>query len=662
MKKRNDLSKRGRGQATSQTFQKNSISLIFFWLDQLSDKIYQALINGFFGRFFTSYSSAQNMWDQGVANRSLLGNQKVRDFFRKIRQYLSKSFEESGFVKQFQKIGNRFLSVPLKIFGNFFLFFGIYTILIYVLQWIFPNIGNPAVSAMIIGFLSCFIGFAMHRSRESISQAVGHGKISGFIFIHLFGFRKEVMETKPKRSKILSNVMIILGMILGMSTILIPPQTVLLGILFVIGISLLLAMPEIGVLLSVFLLPFFYWFSSPSITLGMLILATAISYLIKIIRGKRIFRFELIDLAILLFFAVVFFSGIFTAGGKLGFQEVLLSCVLIFGYFMTVNLLRTEHLLNRCSFALMLSGTVTSVFGIIQYLTKSFHTGAWLDASFTAEIDGRADALFENPNILAAFLVLTLPFALSFAVQTKNLKERLVCLFSIISMIVCIVLTWSRGAWLATLIELLLFALICSKKTLRYVLLACIGVPFLPFLLPDSITKRFMSIGNLSDSSIMYRIYTWKGSWNLAKEYIWSGIGYGSQAYRDMYPMFAYAGIEAAEHSHNLFLQILIGLGVGGLLVFLAVLLLFFQMNLEHLKITKNRGHRMMVVSAICAIVAHLVMGVFDYVWFSYRIFFLFWVIIGLACAYTRLDQEELRRNECRGNTEINSATLEFNM
>ena len=638
----------------------SSISLIFFWLDLLGEKFYSALVNGFFGKIFTSYSSMQNTWDHGVANRYLFGTQNIRDFFRAIRQYLAKSFEESGFVRFIQKIGKQFIAIPLKTCGNFFLFFGFYTVLIYVLRRLFPSGQGAELSSVLIGILCCCVGLIMSRSHLSLAQAIGEGKISCFLFVHLFGFRMETMETPPQKNRTLSVFMNVMGMLFGVLTVIVSPGAILLGLLSLVAISLLLAMPEIGVLLSVFSLPFLYWFESPSITLGMMILATAISYLIKIIRGKRIFRFELIDLAILLFFVIMFLSGAFSAGGQNGINEILLSCVLIFGYFMTVNLLRTRSLLNRCSFGLMISGTVTSVLGILQYLTQSFHSGAWLDPAFHSSIDGRVDALFDNPNILAAFLVLTLPFALSFLVQAKGLRERLVCLFSILSILTCIVFTWCRAAWIAVLIELLLFATIYTKKTFRYVVLTCVSIPFLAFLLPSSVTKRFMSIGNLADTSISYRIYTWKGSWRLAKDYLLSGIGYGNEAYRELYPMYAYAGIEAAEHSHSLYMQLLIGLGLVGLVVLLSVVFLFFQMNLEHLSTTKKSKDQMMIVAAICAIVAHLIMGIFDFVWFSYRIFFLFWVIIGLACAYTRLDQEELRRNECKGNEKENTATLDF--
>ena len=152
-----------------------------------------------------------------------------------------------------------------------------------------------------------------------------------------------------------------------------------------------------------------------------------------------------------------------------------------------------------------------------------------------------------------------------------------------------------------------------------------------------------MSIGNLSDSSSMYRIYTWKGSFRVVGEFFLGGIGYGASAYRAVYPQFAYAGIEAAEHSHNLWLQVWIGIGFSGLLLLIFAMFLFFQMNLEHVKNTKNPINRSMIIASVCAIVAALVMGCFDFIWFSYRVFFMFWIIIGLACAYTRLGQDELR-------------------
>ena len=171
-----------------------------------------------------------------------------------------------------------------------------------------------------------------------------------------------------------------------------------------------------------------------------------------------------------------------------------------------------------------------------------------------------------------------------------------------------------------------------------------------------------MSIGDLSDSSSMYRLYTWKGALRSIRENFMGGVGYGNAAYNEMYPQFAYAGIEAAEHTHSLYLQILFGLGIGGLLAFCIVLFLFAQMNLEYLKKSKHTESKWMVLACISAIVASLVMGAFDFVWYNYRIFFLFWVILALGCACVRVGNAEQKRHEIRMAEETNRATLDIEL
>jgi len=171
-----------------------------------------------------------------------------------------------------------------------------------------------------------------------------------------------------------------------------------------------------------------------------------------------------------------------------------------------------------------------------------------------------------------------------------------------------------------------------------------------------------MSIGDLADSSTMYRVYTWKGTLEAIKEYFWGGIGYGPTAYGEIYPRFAYAGIEAAEHSHSLFLQILLGMGIGGLLIFLAVVLLSAQMNFEYIKTAKDRTSKLMVAASLCAVLASLFMGAFDFIWYNYRIFFLFWAILGLACACIRVGNDEKRRHDFQAVSEDTLASMDIQL
>ena len=165
-------------------------------------------------------------------------------------------------------------------------------------------------------------------------------------------------------------------------------------------------------------------------------------------------------------------------------------------------------------------------------------------------------------------------------------------------------------------------------------------------LLPTSIIERFLSISNLTDTSIAYRIYTWKGTLGAIKDYLFSGIGYGDSAFQTVYPAYAYSGIEASPHSHSLFLQILLCMGLIGFIVFGIAIFLNFQKGLEYIKIEKNTNSKIYVIASITSVISALIVGAFDYIWYNPRIFYLFWIIIAIGTAFVRVGDSERMRCE----------------
>ena len=118
---------------------------------------------------------------------------------------------------------------------------------------------------------------------------------------------------------------------------------------------------------------------------------------------------------------------------------------------------------------------------------------------------------FENPNVLAEYLIMVLPLILAAFILKSGARGKLMLAVAGALCAACLIYTWSRGAWLGCLIGLFIFMLMYSKNTLVFLLFCTLGIPFLPFILPDSIIQRFMSIGNLGDSSTSYRVYIWQG-------------------------------------------------------------------------------------------------------------------------------------------------------
>ena len=246
---------------------------------------------------------------------------------------------------------------------------------------------------------------------------------------------------------------------------------------------------------------------------------------------------------------------------------------------------------------------IVSAIGVGQYVFGVAEL-RWVDASRFGDIGGRVTSIFSNPNILAVYLVLYFPLSLWATFSPKNnVRMRVFYAISAAFGGVCILLTWSRGAWLALLLEVFLFLLFHSSKTrfcLRFSPLLLLAVP----LLPNNVKGRLYSIGDLGESSIRYRLQTWQGTWQMLAAHPF-GIGVGERAWRAIYPRFAVSGTGTVMHAHNVFLQVATELGFVGLIV--------FSILLGKVFLSAFKRKNSMPLAAVAGV---LVMGLFDHLWY----------------------------------------------
>ena len=64
-----------------------AFSLLISLFDRLGEIIYDAFINGFFGRIFTSHKKLRNKLSNGFFVTYVIKNSKIRKFFREIRRF-----------------------------------------------------------------------------------------------------------------------------------------------------------------------------------------------------------------------------------------------------------------------------------------------------------------------------------------------------------------------------------------------------------------------------------------------------------------------------------------------------------------------------------------------------------------------------------------------
>jgi putative inorganic carbon (HCO3(-)) transporter len=90
---------------------------------------------------------------------------------------------------------------------------------------------------------------------------------------------------------------------------------------------------------------------------------------------------------------------------------------------------------------------IVSAYGVIQYVF-GFGASTWHDESMFSDISGRVVSTFENPNVLAEYLIMFIPLAFAMMIVSQKRELKAASLVCFASAALCLVFTWSRGAWL----------------------------------------------------------------------------------------------------------------------------------------------------------------------------------------------------------------------
>lgn len=612
-------------------------SFIVSALTRLTDVIFGFASSGVTGRMLTSYdrcSAAAGDSLAAAAAEKLSGDGRI---IRSVKRFFIKSFDNSRLLGWASAKLRGFFGCSLRYYGTFLLSFGLYSAGIYGIKY---YMNGSAPSADLAAALLCAaLSVPLVLSATPLSAVVCKSRILGGLLFGITGVRRESIENIPAVQSRPSTAFIA-GMVLGLSTYMASPGLILAVLAGSIVLYAILVIPESGVLLIIFSAPFMAVLPRPSILTALLVLFVTLCYFLKYIRGKRNFRFELLDGAVAVFLLLTFMGGIFSVSVSASIENALIYSCFMTSYFLVVNLIRTGPWVRRCVAAFIFSSAVVSFYGVYQNFLGNAST-KWQDQDMFTGIGGRVVSTFENPNVLAEYLIITIPFAVAVLLTRRSWLAG-AGMFAVCGLgTACLVFTLSRGAWLGFMAGMLVFFLIYSRRTMIFMLFGLFSVPLLPFVLPEKIVRRFTSIGNLADSSTAYRVNIWNGSVDMIRDFFWGGIGTGRGAFTLVYPSYTLAGIESAPHSHNLYLQVMIELGVFGLLAFLAVIFILTQHSFSFFSGNKMSGKeseksRLYCAAGFSGITAILAQGMTDYIWYNYRIYLIFWLVLGLTVAVKR--------------------------
>jgi O-antigen ligase len=247
------------------------------------------------------------------------------------------------------------------------------------------------------------------------------------------------------------------------------------------------------------------------------------------------------------------------------------------------------------------TGALAALHGMYQFVFQVGPEGFVLFERFM-----RAHGTFEQPNPYGGYLGLTLPLAVGLvAAGVLRVAGRVKAWWWLWAagcgsvMLIALVMTWSRGAWLGFAAAMAMMAVAVmarSAKLVRHgspqaVLLVAVFVILVGYLLlagglarvPPAITQRFSDfvpyLGVLdvegrevtdANFAVLERVAHWQAAWRMWTDHPWLGVGIGN--YEAIYPQYALPLWPVAlGHAHNYYLNIAAETGVVGLAAYLVL-------------------------------------------------------------------------------------------
>lgn len=261
--------------------------------------------------------------------------------------------------------------------------------------------------------------------------------------------------------------------------------------------------------------------------------------------------------------------------------------------------------------------------------------------------------LSTHPNQLAALISFFLPLLVSLAVGPRPGPSRRlwrVALALVTLLVVAIlILTQSRGGWIATAAGLFalaaLWAAVLPPSRARRGLRLVVGLAVLAALAvavwigPTTLWEMWLNppadtaVGTLRTLGVRRAIWPWGAT--AVGDFPFTGVGLGAfrQVVFRLYPLPPWPDYDLG-HAHNIFLQTALDTGLPGLVAYLAVLFVAAAVGWRVAR--RDPGFRAVSLGLLAGLVALHVFGLADALVLGAKPAVVFWFALGLLAAMNK--------------------------
>lgn len=564
--------------------------------------------------------------------KEAFGDSRILGFFRsgrfkvfliRLKHSLLRQMN-SSILSGRESFGSAMLNTTMRYYGAFLISMAFTCCLVYRLDAHYlGHFFNPTASQPYICIPIFIFGAAFMILGKTPDE---HIRSSFFLRIILFSFfGVNLSRTPSEPTKRSYSATMLAGIVIGAFSLFIPLSGILIILALILCGIIILKSPETGVIMvivSLFFLPFNY----ACVLTG----AVWVSFIIKFISGKRIMKFEYIDLIPFAVTLILALGGIFSLG-KPDFSAML-PAILSTIYFLVAGLIHDRLWAGRFRVTLTCCGVVSAVALVIRKLPDN-PLGMAMKLFPASDMGSRTDSVFENSGILTLILAMLFFLQLANFYSRKKTSEKLGH-FALCAFFAAVLLTELEVLPAMLFVGLTLFATLLLAKGLRFFIpLTAVFLIVAPIFGFPTVIQLFTEAGKI----IAEKAPIWEEYALLIKEYGYNMAIYGIGVRKDAVDMI-YSGVLTSADPKNMILWTAISLGIPTTLFVILSSLPIIKYCFSHCRrcSEKTTPSRLHTYGGMLSVGYMVIMGATECVWYNYRCAAIFWIILGFTLSVQR--------------------------
>jgi O-antigen ligase len=381
-------------------------------------------------------------------------------------------------------------------------------------------------------------------------------------------------------------------------------------------------------------------------------------------RAQEGFVTSPLDLPIFVFILLAF--AVFIAGSAHAgitkdtlrhFVEIIIAVSL---FYVVTNSVRSYRQLRQLVVVIILAGFLASSMGVVLYfLPKALtvrllsllrvvhYPSGWGVLQFiedNPDLPMRAISTSVNPNVLGGLLILVVSLTVPQLFVRRPLIRKEFVAPMLAVMLACLMLTFSRGAFVAIGAAMVLMAVLRYRRLLPVIALVVVLVLILPqtreYVL--HLQQGFL----IEDTATLMRMGEYKDAFRLISRYPWFGVGFGGTPSIDIYIGVSCVYLLIAEEMGLI--------GLGAFLLIMGVFFAYAWLSWRRLE-PYSQGEALLLGLAV-ALFGAMVGGIVDHYFFNLDFphsVSLFWLYAGLAVVAARMAVHSPEEMEELGKTTL---------